>query len=535
VAPAAIASEEVDEEGPELIADFDAYDGDLADWGSAVVVVGCGPVGIAVSRVLRRRHKRVVVLEAGPYTPVRGHSSSEVELSGLDFTGGVGRGTGLGGGSAFWAGQTMRFHASDFSRRDWIPESGWPLSIDDLLPYYAEAESDLGVSADDYYSQTWRRYGVDPLSVHDDNIQTRMSIFASKADIFDRAQRAFEQDQGILVLFNATATEFRRRDDTIHSLVVRSESGKCAEVSAQSYVLCVGAIETARLFLTPSPDFPSGVGNLSGHVGRHFQDHPNGVVASVAGTPTQLSRIAATYALFYGRRGRVLPKIVASAEQQEKSRVLNACVVPVYTWPEESVTAALKQVQEAVAGRSFDLGVSKRVLSALRRPGALARTGMGRMRGRPYVEAPEGVGLHVYVEQPPAGSGAVTLSKSNGRLGMPMARVEWVVGEEEANTARNLVSLVREQFRRTGLGEVRPLPELAETGGFQTIVEDSQHHAGTARMALTESAGVCDVRGRVFGLTNLYVAGGALFPTSSYANPTLTMIAVGSYVATFLP
>ena len=518
-----------------MIEDFNAHDGDLADWRSAVVVVGFGPVGMAVVDVLRRRGKRVLVFESGPYSATRGHPSSEVELAGMSFTGGIGRGTGLGGGSAFWAGQTMRFHSLDFSRREWIPDSGWPLSIDDLLPFYAEAEKFLGVSADDYYSQAWLRYGIDPLCLNDEDTQTRMSIFASRANLFDRSRRALKQDRDLLILFNATVTEFRRRDRTIRSLVVQSESGKCTEVSAQSYVLCVGAIETARLFLTPSTDFPSGIGNLSGHVGRHFQDHPNGNVANVVGTPTQLAQIAATYALFHRRRRGLLPKIVASAIQQEKAQVLNACIIPVYTWPEQSVTAALKQVQQAVAGRRFDLSVSKRFVSALSKPEALARTLVARVRGRPYVESPEQAGLHVFVEQPPNGLSNVRLSESKGRFGMPIARVDWIVGHEEARAARNLVSLVGELFRRTDLGEVVPLPELAEPGGFQSLVEDNQHHAGTTRMAPTESAGVCDVRGRVFGLSNLYVAGGALFPTSSYANPTLTMMATGFHVGSFLP
>ena len=38
--------------------------------------------------------------------------------------------------------------------------------------------------------------------------------------------------------------------------------------------------------------------------------------------------------------------------------------------------------------------------------------------------------------------------------------------------------------------------------------------------------GVTDGFGRVFGLDNLYVAGSSLFPTSGWANPTLTIVAL---------
>jgi choline dehydrogenase-like flavoprotein len=43
-----------------------------------------------------------------------------------------------------------------------------------------------------------------------------------------------------------------------------------------------------------------------------------------------------------------------------------------------------------------------------------------------------------------------------------------------------------------------------------------------------------DASCRIHGLSNLYVAGGAVFPTSSQANPTLTIVALALRLAAHL-
>jgi choline dehydrogenase-like flavoprotein len=53
------------------------------------------------------------------------------------------------------------------------------------------------------------------------------------------------------------------------------------------------------------------------------------------------------------------------------------------------------------------------------------------------------------------------------------------------------------------------------------------HHLGGCRMGASEADSVVDAHCRVHGVPNLYVAGGAVFASSSAVNPTLTMVALG--------
>src|SRR4030095_4071608 len=52
------------------------------------------------------------------------------------------------------------------------------------------------------------------------------------------------------------------------------------------------------------------------------------------------------------------------------------------------------------------------------------------------------------------------------------------------------------------------------------------HHMGTTRMHGDPRQGVVDRNCKVHELENLYVAGSSVFPTSGYANPTLTLVAL---------
>jgi choline dehydrogenase-like flavoprotein len=61
-----------------------------------------------------------------------------------------------------------------------------------------------------------------------------------------------------------------------------------------------------------------------------------------------------------------------------------------------------------------------------------------------------------------------------------------------------------------------------------------KHHIGTTRMHADPKQGVVDPDCRIHGLANLYVAGSSVFPTSGYANPTLTIVALALRLADHL-
>jgi choline dehydrogenase-like flavoprotein len=82
-------------------------------------------------------------------------------------------------------------------------------------------------------------------------------------------------------------------------------------------------------------------------------------------------------------------------------------------------------------------------------------------------------------------------------------------------------------MERSGFGRIAIRKELPPD-------PNACHHAGTTRMHADPRWGVTDPQGRVHGTDNLFVAGGSLFPTSGYANPTLTIVALALRLADHL-
>ena len=68
--------------------------------------------------------------------------------------------------------------------------------------------------------------------------------------------------------------------------------------------------------------------------------------------------------------------------------------------------------------------------------------------------------------------------------------------------------------------DVDPRDQASYTIGY------GNHHMGTTRMSEDPKTGVVDANCRVHGLSNLYIAGSSVFPTSGAANPTLTLVAL---------
>jgi gluconate 2-dehydrogenase alpha chain len=58
----------------------------------------------------------------------------------------------------------------------------------------------------------------------------------------------------------------------------------------------------------------------------------------------------------------------------------------------------------------------------------------------------------------------------------------------------------------------------------------SKHVMGTLRFGADKATSVCDPTGRFWDLSNLWAADGALFPTSSGFNPTMTIMSLAMYV-----
>jgi hypothetical protein len=141
--------------------------------------------------------------------------------------------------------------------------------------------------------------------------------------------------------------------------------------------------------------------------------------------------------------------------------------------------------------------------------------------------------LLVRAEQAPNPDSRVQLDTETDALGIPRITLDWRLTELDIESVAVLAQDFGHELERLGMGRVEMAEWLLGSGRRWTtdpLISShpigGYHHIGTTRMADSPAQGVCDAEGRVHGLANLYVAGSSLFPTSGWANPTLTIIAL---------
>ena len=143
--------------------------------------------------------------------------------------------------------------------------------------------------------------------------------------------------------------------------------------------------------------------------------------------------------------------------------------------------------------------------------------------------------LDFHAEQAPNPDSRIGLATAIDRFGNRQVRIDWRYCRQDVETVAKSFKLLRDDLAEQSVGELTLAP--TETDVEQVVRRDGAyggHHIGTARMAASANAGVVDRNCKVFGVNNLYVAGSAVFPTSSQANPTLTIVAMALRLAEHL-
>jgi choline dehydrogenase-like flavoprotein len=127
--------------------------------------------------------------------------------------------------------------------------------------------------------------------------------------------------------------------------------------------------------------------------------------------------------------------------------------------------------------------------------------------------------LRIDAEQVPNPDSRVTLGAERDASGSRRLHVDWRYSDIDVESLTQTSRLFDEALRASGTGRARwsTPTRLQATGG---------HHIGTTRMASDPASGVVDENCRVHGVANVFVASSSVFPTCSYANPTLTILAL---------
>ncbi len=529
-----------------------------------VCIVGAGAAGISMALQFIGSGIEVLLLESGGF-------GEEPDTQAL-YAGAVAderlhsppdryRQRRFGGTTPIWGGRCMPLDPIDFEARDYVPHSGWPLTLDALLPYYPMANR-LCEAGDFSYTAalTFRDGGRPMIEGFESTCFTSDTLerFSCPTDFGARYGDRLRSARNISVLLHANVTAIRLQADgeRVAALQVRTLGGKRLEARAGQYVLATGGLEVPRLLLASRDVHPQGIGNQHDLVGRYYMCH-------LAGTIGALKILKPPAAVHHGyeisdegiycrRRLALRPEVQRTrrignfiarlhhpriTDTAHRSSVLSLLYLAKPLIPYEygtrlrgdehaSTGAWLRHLGNVVTGPFEAFGFAwhmlrDRKLAARKFPSIIVTS-----KANLY-------SIDFHAEQQPEASSRVMLDRATDALGMPRLRIDWRYTAGDVDSVRRALALLAAEFDRSGVGRLEYDPatveaEMTRYGAY------GGHHIGTARMGSDPRVSVVDSNCRVHGVGNLFIASSATFPTSSQANPTLTVIALSLRLAAHL-
>lgn len=496
-----------------------------------VLVVGTGAGGGNVIRELCLSGVRVVALEAGQrYNPERDFvndewtmfnrlSSADTIVPGEGHVGAFPIWTckTVGGSTTHWTGIALRAQEHELrARSTYGPIEGtsladWPVDLQELTPFYEQAERNLGVTGriqplqvPNANYRTIERgvqalgFNLEPANVGLNSVGpydgraactqrghcmqgcSNSAMWSTLTEAIPKAEKT-----GWLDLRTGCQALSINLDDhgRARSVTYARADGTVEEQRAEMIVVAGNSINTARLLLNSAQ---GGLANSSGQVGRNFMHHVSGTAFALMPHEVHMYKGITTTG--------VIHDFVDNAPEDRG-----------YVGGFNLVTVAMGMAATSIFAQ----------------PGPLISTADSRGNwGAPLVELMDNYtrlsGLHFIGEDMPQAGNRVTLHPTQkDQFGMPVTVLDYHDHRNNATMRESGWSRAEEIFKAAGAEKVFRVPPFPDT-----------HLLGTCRMGDDPTTAVVNRWGQTHDVDNLFVADGSVFPTATAENPTLTISAL---------
>ncbi len=447
------------------------------------------------------------------------------------------------GARAWWAGRTNHWgrHSPRFGPYDFKSFSrdglgmDWPISYDDIAPWYDKTERLVGVSGANSGLENHpdsspgvlqpaspprinelaikagaealgipcvpSRYAVLTRDIPDQHAPRQACFYASPCGRGCAIGAAFQTTTSLLPMAMATG-KLRVITNAHAARVIVTANGKAIGVDyvkdgelhlarGRAVILAASAVETARILLN-SKD--GGLANSSGQLGKNLMDT----------TGTNVS-------------GHI-PSLEGRPRYNEDGKDVAHLYIPWWLYPEQK------------AGKlDFPRGYHYEIGGRFSAPGGNPAIGMEDGYGaklkddaRRYYGAQ--ISLTVRGEMIPNSDSYLDLDPTvRDRHGLPVARFHWKWSQHEIRQIAHGIQTAKDIIHKLGgtvLTSDTP-PERAIADGGWII-----HEVGATRMGTKPSDSVTDQYGRTWDVPNIMIADGGVFTSNAHKNPTLTIMAL---------
>ena len=448
----------------------------------------------------------------------------------------------LGGRTNHWGRIALRFGELDFKprSRDGLGYD-WPITYDDLAPWYDKTERLIGVSGaapprgllntpdsppgclmeaapprafEIFYERAFRAMGIPVIPMHGAVVTQAMEgrntcIFATPCGRGCSIGANFQSTTVLLPPAMATGNLTITTNALVYQVdldkagkakgvtYVDRKTGEHHSVTARSVVLAAGSGETARILLnSKSAAFPDGLGNTNGMVGRYLMDS---VGLSVQGR---------------------FPALEGLPPTNDDGQGTQHTYVPWWGYGKQKELGFPRGYHIEIGGgrRMPSLGIGSYVADDENLVGDALRDTLRNRYG-------SGIGFDGRGEMIPNDDCYCELDpKVKDKWGIPVLRFHWKWGDAEIRQAAHMVQTFLEVIDRLG---GTPVPGY-ETDGRKAISKGGEmiHEVGTVRMGHNDKDSVVNQYGQSWAVPNLFVTDGAVLVSSPDKNPTLSILAL---------
>lgn len=451
----------------------------------------------------------------------------------------------VGGTTYHWLGTSLRYVPNTFREKTvYGIGADWPITYDELEPWYGRAEHEIGVAGDseqDLGAPRSQPYPMPPItqSYSDRRIaariggltydglpvlvqptpQARNSVpfedrppcagsvncipicpIQAKYDATVHLKRALdprldprrrESSRPVELRLGAVVTRVLVEDGKVSGIEYKERVTKETDtVTGTIYILAAHAIEIPKILLCSSD---RGVANSSDCVGRYLMDHDIKIGYASADEP------------LYPFRGPISTSGIESLRDGPFRR-----------------QRAAFRVQIDNVGTNWGTGSPFTTLNTLLGKNLIGAS----LRNALAWQVSRQIELDALLEPEPSWHSTVTPSKQLDDFGIPRPRLTYQVSEYTQRGAQAFEEVATMVFKRMGARD----QDIVFPAGYY----GAGHVMGTHRMGTDAATSVCDSYGRTHDHPNLFLTGSGLFPTVGTANPTLTIVALTLRTAALL-
>ncbi|MDB3997548.1 FAD-dependent oxidoreductase [Candidatus Pelagibacter sp.] len=486
---------------------------------SQICIIGAGAAGITLALELSKKKFDIVLVESGDFKSndtvqnlYAGYNTGKeypIESSRLRY---------FGGTTNHWGGMCRPLDEHDFIKKDYVNYSGWPFSYNELKPFYSLAHNYLELGKYDYsidhgreLKKSFRQCLLEKSVI----IEKKLFKRSTPVRYLKKYKKNITKNKYIRCYNNINIINLHLSNDKQHCNEAHGVSidGFKLNFKSKFFIICMGGIETPRLLLNSSKQEKKGFGNINGLVGKFFQEHPH----------------------LYSGELLLNPKLDPSKFFDCGGDWMNVKKKkPTSIWPIYTLTSEI-QLKEKILNGSISLRGNLSNKSIIKSNNPLLKDYMEKMTSNIFGHRKNSKLLRIPIfsrtESSPNPNSKITLSNKKDILGQYKINLNWELNELDFKSIYKTLEYFNAEANRLNIGRVQinyeDTKEKFEFWG-------GQHHMGTTRMHTSAKQGVVNENLRMHNVDNVYISGSSVFPTSGFANPTLTIVALSIRLASYL-